>query len=221
MKRAIELKPNYAPAHLWYGVYLSYLKRSDESIVEIKRAIELDPLSADANTGLGVVLFYARRYDDAAMQLRKTLDLEPSFWFARLHLARVYEKKGELPAAIAELEKTSRMEGISPEVLSALGYAYAVSGKKEKAHQIIVQLKEQSKQSYVPAYNIATIYAGLGDKDQAIAYLEKEYEEGAYYMNLLKVDPELDSLRADPRFQDLLRRMNLNEPAEKAESGTQ
>ncbi len=208
-KKAIDLKPNYASAHLWYGVYLSYLERSAESIAEIKRAIELDPLSAEANTGLGVVLFYARRYDEANEQIRKTLDLEPNFWFARLHLARVHQKRGELPAAVAELEKTKLIEGASTEVLSALGYAYAMSGKNDQAQKIIIELKNQSKQSYVPPYNIATIYAGLGEKDQAFAYLEKEYSEGAYYMNLLKVDPELDSLRSDPRYSDLLRRMNF------------
>lgn len=207
-RQAIELKPNYAPAHLWYGFYLMARGRSDESIAESRRAIELDPLSDEANTGLGVYLFYARRYEEAKEQLRKTLDLEPNFWFARLYLARVYTAKSEFALAIAELEKTRLIEGASTEVQSALAYVYAVAGRKDKARRIIDALKEQSKRKYVPPYNIAVVYAGLGEKERSFAYLEKEYAEGAYYMNLLKVDPELDSLRSSPQFEAFLRRLN-------------
>jgi DNA-binding winged helix-turn-helix (wHTH) protein/TolB-like protein/lipoprotein NlpI len=203
--RALELKPNYAPAHQWYGFLMIPLGRPEESIAEAKRAVEIDPLSAEANTALGVYFFYAHRYDEAMLQLRTTIELEPGYWFAHLYLARVYEQKGELAAAIAELEKTKLMEGSSAEVLSALGYAYAVAGKKVQAREMIVELKEQSRRMYVAPYNIATIYAGLAEKEQAFAYLEKEYKEGAYYMNYLEVDPEFDSLRSDPRFTQLLR----------------
>ena len=208
-KRAFALNVNSAYAHLWYAFLLLALERSDESIAEAKRAVELDPLSPEANTSLGMCLFYARRYDEAMQQLRTTIELEPNYWFAHLYLARVHEKKGDLPAAIAELEKTRRMEGAIPEVSSALGYAYAISGEKEEARKIILELKELSKQSYVSSYNIATMYAGLGEKDQAFAYLDKEYKEGAYYLDFLKVDPELDSLRSDQRFTALLKKVGL------------
>jgi DNA-binding winged helix-turn-helix (wHTH) protein/TolB-like protein/Flp pilus assembly protein TadD len=208
-KRAYELNPNYAYAHLWYGFLLTAFGRGDESIAETKRAIELDPLSPEANTSLGIFLFYAHRYDEAIQQLRTTIDLLPDYWFAHLYLARAFEKKGDFSAAIAELERTKIMEGAAPEVLSALGYAYAASGKRVEAQRIIGQLKEKSKRTYVWPYNIAVIYAGLGEKDQAFAYLDKEYAEGNYYLDLLKVDPELDSLRSDPRFADLLRRVGL------------
>ena len=184
----------------------------DESIAEIKRAIELDPLSAEANTCLGIALLDGHRYDEALQQLRTTVEAEPDYWLAHLYFARALEKKGELSAAIAELKKTTLIEGAPAEVVSALGYAYAVSGNKAEAEKIILQLKEQSEQSkqfYVPAYGIATIYAGLGDKEQAFAYLEKEYANGAFYLNYLKVDPEVDNLRSDPRFADLLRRVRL------------
>lgn len=207
-KRAIDLKPNYAPAHLWYGFHLMALGRADESIAEARRAIELDPLSCEANTGLGVYLFYARRYDEAEEQLRKTLDLEPNFWFARLYLARVHLVNRKFDSAISELEKTSVIEGASTEVLSALGYANALAGNKDRAVGIIDSLKEQSGQSYVPAYNVAVVYAGLGESELSLSYLEREYDDGAYYMNLIKVDPELDSLRSLARFKALLRRLS-------------
>jgi tetratricopeptide (TPR) repeat protein len=102
------------------------------------------------------------------------------------------------------------IEGAAPqEILSALGYAYAVSGNKEEARKIIIELKELSMRNWVWPYNIATIYAGLGDNDRAFEYLDKEYAEGAYYLNYLKVDPELDSLHSDPRFAILLRRVGF------------
>jgi serine/threonine-protein kinase len=211
-KRAFELNANYPPAHLWYGYYLMGLGSFDQSIAEIKRAIELDPLSAEANTCLGIALLDGHRYDEALQQLRTTVEAEPDYWLAHLYFARALEKKGEFSAAIAELKKTTLIEGAPAEVISALGYAYAVSGNKAEAEKIILQLKEQSEQSkqfYVPAYGIATIYAGLGDKERAFAYLEKEYANGAFYLNYLKVDPEVDSLRSDPRFADLLRRVRL------------
>lgn len=208
-KRALELNPNYPPAHLWYGWYFQTLGRTDESIAELKRAVELDPLSAEVNSTLGLAFFFARRYEEAFKQLRSTLDLDPNYWYARLFLARVHQKKGEFPTAFAEIEK-AKLVGAPAEVLSALGYAYAVSEQKEKAQEIITELKKlQSKQAWFAPYNTAVVYAGLGEKDQAFEYLEKEYKEGAYYMTLIKVDPELDSLRSDPRFADLLRRMKL------------
>ncbi len=211
-KRAFELNANYPPAHLWYGYYLMGLGNFDQSIAEIKRAIELDPLSAEANTCLGIALLDGHRYDEALQQLRTTVEAEPDYWLAHLYFARALEKKGELSGAIAELKKTALIEGAPAEVVSALGYAYAVSGNKAEAEKIILRLKEQSEQSkefYVPAYGIATIYAGLGDKERAFAYLEKEYANGAFYLNYLKVDPEVDNLRSDPRFADLLRRVRL------------
>lgn len=204
-QRAFELKPNYAAAHQWYGFLLIPLGRNDESIAEARRAVELDPLSSEANTAFGTYLFYARRYEEAVEQLRATLELDPNYWFARLYLARAYEKTGKLNSAIAELEKTRLIEGVPAEVTSALGYSYALAEKKSEAQRIIVELKEQSKRMYVAPYNFATIYSGLGEKERALEYLEKEVSEGAYYANLLRVDPELDSLRKDPRFEALLR----------------
>ena len=207
-KRAIELDPAYAPAHVWYGFLLMTQRRFDQSISEAKQADELEPLNN--LDGVGVYLFYAHRYEEAEQTLRSAIEFQPNGWFAHLFMGRLYEMKGDLPAAIAELESTARMNGVPPEVWSALGYAYARAGRKKEAIKIIDELKEQSKHLYVPAYSYAVVYAGLGDKDKAFAYLEKEYSEGAYYLCLYKVDPEIDNLRGDPRFAALLRRMKLS-----------
>jgi len=210
LNRALELNPNYASGHLWRGFLSLTAERFDESIAEGKRAVELDPLSPEANSSLGVYLFYARRYDEALQQLRVTVELEPNYWFAHIYLARVYERKGQIPAAIEELEKAKRMEGAAWEVWSALGYAYAISGRRAEAQKVINELKEnKEKRSWLYPYYLATIYAGLGEKDQAFAYLNKEFDEGAYYLNYLRVDPELDNLRSDPRFAILVRRVGL------------
>lgn len=215
-KQAISLNPNAASAHLWYGFLLLVLGQSDESIAEFSRAVELDPLSAEANTSLGAILFYLNRYDEAMKQLRTTIELEPNYWFAHLYHARVQEQKGNFDAAISELEETKSMKGAAWEVWSAQGYAYAVSGNKDMAQKIIYELKEQSKQSFVPPYNLATVYAGLGEKDRAFEYLEKEYEQGYYYLCYLGVDPELDSLRSDPRFATLLKKLGMPDPFQRA-----
>lgn len=211
-KRALELNSNYAPAHHWYGFYLLIRGRFDESIAEAKTAIALDPVSTESNSALGTYLFYAGRYEEALTQLRATADLDPDNWFTHLYLARALEKTGNLPAAIAELEKAKAMEGAASEVWAALGYAYAVAGQTNVARKIISELRQRSKQTYVPAYNFATIYAALGENDQAFAYLESEYAEGAYYLDYLKLDPELANLRDDPRFAQLVKRMNLAAP---------
>lgn len=208
-RHAIDLKPNYAPAHIWYGWYLQTVGRSEEAIAEMRRGVELDPVSAEAGTGLGVALFYARRYDDAAVQLRKTLDLEPDFWFARLYLGRALRERGDRTGAIAELETARRTVGASAEVLSALGYTYGVAGRAADARRMMLELRRSSTESYLPPYCLAVLHTGLGERDLAFAQLDREYREGAYYLNLLKVDPELDALRADPRFDGLLRRIQL------------
>jgi tetratricopeptide (TPR) repeat protein len=207
-QRAIELNPNHATAHQVYGVHLALLGRFDQALEENKRAQELDPLSLETNTFLGSGLYFARRYDQAIEQLRKTIDMDPNYWFAYLYLGRVYEQKGELDEAIAVLQK-AKLEGTNPEVLSALGHAYAVSGRKGEAPDMLNELNQRTKQSHVAPYFIATIYTGLGEQEQVFGWLEKAYEEHSFYLTWLKVDPNLDSLRSDERFADLLQRVGL------------
>ena len=208
-RRAIELKPNYGHAHEYYGWYLVSAGRYEEGIEESKRARELDALSLETNAMAGQNFYFAHQYDLAIDTFRKTLDMEPNYWIARTLLGSSYEAKGDFPRALAECEKGRKIETSIPLALSLLGHAYAVSGKKREAEQALKELKDWSKQSYVPAYNFAEVYIGLGEKEQALASLEKAYADRSIYLTFLKVDPQFDSLHSDPRYKDLLRRVGL------------
>ncbi len=208
-RRAIELKPNNSVAHDTYAEFLVPMGRTDEGIAENKKAIDLDPLSLHTNAALGVGLYYAHRYAQAIVQLRKTIDLDPTYWWAHSYLGRAYAQQGQFPEAIAEFQEALRSARGITEPKAFLGRVYAVSGKRAEARKVLDELNEVSKQIYVSPYNIALIYAGLGEKDQALAWLERAFAERSTWMPYLKVDPGLDSLRSEPRFQDLLRRMNF------------
>jgi TolB-like protein/Flp pilus assembly protein TadD/predicted Ser/Thr protein kinase len=208
-RRAIELSPNDVYAHSMFGWLLVATKRFDESIAEHERACTLDPLSGEANFLWGQSLYYAHRYDQAIEQLRNTIDLAPDLWPTHDLLGWVYEVKGQLPEAIGEFQKARQIAGTIAEPLSSLGRAYALEGKVAEARKVLVELNDLSKDNWVPPYNFAVIYSALGDKDQAMASLEKAFEERSWYVTNLAVDPKVDNLRSDPRFQDLLRRMNL------------
>jgi TolB-like protein/Flp pilus assembly protein TadD len=210
-KRAIELNPRYAIAHQWYGGCLAVMGRSNEAIAERKRAQELDPLSLIINFELGSAFYYARDYDQAIEQFQKTLELDQNFPPAHVSLPAAYEQKGMYGEAIAEFKSAIPRKGGSEWTLSkaGLGHVYAVSGKKSEARTVLEELKQLSGQEYVPAPGIALIYAGLGEKDQAFAWLDKGYEERSFQMQWIKIEPRWDSLRSDPRFQDLMRRVGL------------
>ncbi|HVS82217.1 MAG TPA: protein kinase [Pyrinomonadaceae bacterium] len=210
-KRAIELNPRYAVAHQWYGGYFEAMGRPDESLAERKRAQELDPLSLMSNFEPGLAFYFARNYDQAIEQFQKTLELDPNFPLVYAHLPAAYEQKGMYDEAIAGFKKGIALRGGTEWSfsMSGLGHVYAVSGKKAEARAVLDELKQMSRQEYVPADGIALIYAGLGEKDQAFTWLEKAYEEHAFKMAWLKVEPQWDSLRSDPRFADLLRRVGL------------
>jgi serine/threonine protein kinase/tetratricopeptide (TPR) repeat protein len=206
-RRAIDINPEYALGRSFLAWHLAAMGRFDESIAEDKRALELDPLSPAVNADLGWDLYFARRYDEAIEQLRKAVDLEPNYWVSHVLLGRCYEQKGKLPEAVAEFEKARQIESSIPEVVAALGHGYAMSGRKADALKIVRELEERSKREFVPSYNIATIYLGLGMEDEALRYLAKAYDEGSYFMIHLKVEPILDSIRDDPRFVEILRRV--------------
>lgn len=209
-KQAHQLNPGYATAHHWYTAYLSAMGRLEEAIAEMKRAQMLDPLSLIINTALGQTFYFARQYDLAMEQLSKTLEMDPNFVHAHILLGKVYVQRGMYEKAIAEFQKAINLEGEeSPYSRGLLGYAYAVMGNKDGAVKILKELKALSKRRYVPSYNIAEIKAGLGWNDQAFKWLEKAYEQRDGAMVWLKVEPALDSLRSDPRFRHLLRRMRL------------
>jgi len=207
MRQAIQLDPNYGPAHQWYGWLLMTGGRTEEGIREEKRAVELDPVSSQSNWLLGWMLYLARRFDPAEEQLRKTIDLDPNYFQAHLVLGGVYSQKGQLPQSTAELEKAASLAPCN-QVLGELGRAYAISGRREEAQKVADGFAGW-KTSHVGAYDIAIIELGLGDKDQALIWLEKAYEDRTFFMINLKIEPELDPLRADLRFQDILRRMSF------------
>ena len=207
-RRAIELNPGYATAHQWYGVMLSWLGRHEEALAEIKRALQIDPLSLIINTVSGWVLMRAGQDDLAIEQLHKTLEIDPNFAPAHNGLGTAYLRKGEFAEAIAEFQTATTVSPGITGYQAGLGNAYGRAGKSAEARKLLSELEEQSKQRYVSSCDIAVIYAGLGEKDQAFAFLEKAYEQRdrkLVYILAFFHDP----LRSDPRFTDLLRRVGL------------
>lgn len=203
-KRAITLNPNYANAHYFYAfTFLISRGRVDEAIAEMKKAVELDPLSLIINTNLGRTYFLARQYDKALEQYRKTLDLDPTFPRAHDRLQEVYEQKGMYHEAIADLEKVNAALG------ARVRTAFEKSGAKGYWQERISIDQEQSKQAYSSAYFTAAKYAALGDNAQALAWLEKAYEEHDTWLVSIMIDPIFDGVRSDPRFISLLRNMKL------------
>jgi tetratricopeptide (TPR) repeat protein len=208
-KRAIELNPNYAIAHRAYALHLGTMGRFDEATVEIKRSQELEPVSLIGNTLLGSLFYWSRQYDQAIEQFQKALEMNPNSPFAHVWLGRAYEQRGRLPESMAEFQKASRLDD-TPTVQSALGHDYAVAGRRGEAHKVIDELMETSNRSYVPPTCVAAVYVGLGEKEQALAWLEKAYEIRDANLPQLKVDPVWDSIRSDRRFIELLRKVGLS-----------
>jgi TolB-like protein/Tfp pilus assembly protein PilF len=211
-KRAIELNSRYPVAHQWYGGYFEAKGRRDEALAERKLALELDPLSLIINFELGQAYFYARDYDKAIEQYQKTLELDNGFPPALQYLPAVYAQKGNYPEAIAKYENALLLGlgGESTMGKGGLGYAYASNGQKQEALALIDELKKLSQQQYVPNASIALIYTGLGDKDEAFAWLEKACAQHDFQVQWLNVEPRWDNLRSDPRFLDLQKRIGLN-----------
>jgi Tfp pilus assembly protein PilF len=209
LRRALELAPEYSAAHEYYGWYLVAAGHLEAGVEESRRGLELDPLSVEINALMGTNLYFARKYDQAIDQLHKTLDMEPNDWLARMFLGLAYEQKGDLARAVEELQKASNVEPDIPWPLAELGHAYGLSGKKSDAENVLRELESRSQRGYVPAYNIATVYVGLGEKEKALSFLEKAYADRSMIMTFVKVDPELDGLHFAPRYTDLLRRMGL------------
>jgi TolB-like protein/Tfp pilus assembly protein PilF len=208
-RRALELNPNYATAHQWYASYLAMMGRFDDSIREIKRAQELDPLSRIINANLGLHYYYARKYDESIEQLKKTISLDEAFFVPHQYLGRTYIQKGMMKEAMAELERARELSDNAPEVVASLGHAYAIAGRTSDAQKALSDLDEIAKERYVLPYFRAAVYTGLGDKDQAFMWLGRAFEERHPGLALINIDPRFDSLRSDPRFADLLRRLNL------------
>jgi len=208
-KRALELNPNYATGHEWYGVSLAPMRRFDEGTVSVKRALELDPLSLMINSVYGLGLYWERRYDEALDQYRKTVEMDPNFSLVYLFLGWTYSAKGMWEEAIVASNKFMTLSQGSPFGVGTLGSVYAMSGQRYKALKMLDRLNELSQERYVSPFYKAIIYMGLGEKDQAFEYLEKAYLERESWMATLGTFPLLDSLRSDPRFTALLKKMGL------------
>jgi len=203
-QRAIELNPNYPTAHQWYGSSaLTSLGRFDQAIAQVKRAIALDPLSLVINSDLGSSCYRARRYGEAVNQLRKTVDLDPGCYYAHWNLGAALRANGDLHGAIEEYEKARSLND-DPSMLGLLASAYAAAGRKDDANKIRDDLENISRQRYVSAYSFALVYLALGGKDEAIRRLQQSYEDRAGdSLRYIRVDPLLDPLRGDPRFDAL------------------
>jgi TolB-like protein/DNA-binding winged helix-turn-helix (wHTH) protein/Tfp pilus assembly protein PilF len=208
-RHAIDLNPSYATAYQRYSLYLTAMGRTQESLTQMNRARDLDPLSISTNFSLGWRLYMARQYDQAIEQLHNTLDMDPNFALPRMVLGQAYEQKSAYPQAIAELQKAVAVSHDSPPMLGALGHALGASGNRAAAEQVLAKMNELSKKEYVSPFYFALVYAGLGETDQALDSLEKAVKDRSNAVIFIKVDPELDSLRALPRFQSLLHRLAL------------
>jgi len=208
-QRAISLNANYGTAHQWRAENLSALSRLDEALAEARRAVELEPLSPIINRNYGDCLVDARRFDEAIEQYRKTIEIEPNFATAQFFLARAYEGKGSYDQAIDEYVKSAEVMGFTAADLPKAKEAYAKGGWNGYLQAYLAQTLENSKKGYVPAFVAASIYARLGQKDQAFDYLEKAFQERNFRIALINVSFEFDSLRSDPRFADLLKRIGL------------
>jgi TolB-like protein/Tfp pilus assembly protein PilF len=210
-KRSIELKPDYATAHEWYAIhYLTATGRLEEAVQEMKKALELEPASLVMNTFMGATLYYAGRYDEAIDQCRRTIEMDPNFTVAHWYLGLAYEQKQVLDAATEEFKKAISLSGGSPLMKAALGRAYAKSQKEHEANEMLNELNGLSKQQYVSAYEVATIYVALGNNEEAFQLLEEAYAEHSFHLVYLNVSPQFKPVSSDRRFQNLVQGIGLS-----------
>jgi eukaryotic-like serine/threonine-protein kinase len=208
-RRASELNSNYATSHHWYAWFLCEMKRNDEAIKESRLAQKLDPLSPIINNVVAITLMTAGKYGSAVEQWNRTLELEPTFPESHLLLSKAYWTKGLYSEAISEAQKAASFSGRTPRFVAGIGYALAAAGKRGAAHNIIDELARSSKSGNVSPSYIAGIYSTLGERDQAFEWLEKAYQVRDDQLTRIMLDPVFGSIRSDPRYTDLLRRMGL------------
>ena len=215
-RRAIELNPNYATAHHWYAEHLLWLGRFDEALNESERARQLDPLSLIIAADNGAILYYSRQYDRAIEQCRTVLRKDPNFGRAAGVIIYAYIERGMFAQALAQTESWHRLNGEGSWYWSWLAYIYGRSGQLERARRELEKLEKMSRHEQVGSATMLWAHLGVGDKEEALADLEKAYSEHFGILTMLNVEPAFDPLRSDPRFQDLLRRVGLAEATTKA-----
>jgi len=208
-QRAIELNPGLAEAYHWRGTLFSMLGRHAEGVREKMKALTIDPLSVAIRADLARMHYFARDYDRALEQYRAALALDPNFGYAHLGLAHAYQQKGLLQEAVSELEMGVHLSGEGTYALARLGHGYALAKRTDEAHSVLNRLHTLSAEKYVSAYDIAMIHVALQDINEAFAWLDRAFEERSLWLGYLNVEPQLDSLRSDRRFPDLLQRVGL------------
>lgn len=212
-RRAIQLGPGYALAHYYYANLLTAHRRFDQAIAEAREALKLDPASAATAANLAILYYTSGRYDDAVELCRKTIQMEPNLAPAYDHLGRTLLEQGSTSEAIAALGQAVSLSHRAPRFLSSLGYGYGITGNKDLARGILAELLERAEHQYIASSDFAFVTVGLGDRDRAIEWLERAFEERDSHLPHLAVDPRLASLRAEPRFLALLKRLGLRAAA--------
>ena len=208
-RRAIELNPNYATAHHWYGLGLCYRGRFEEGFAELKQALTVDPHSLIINATFGYAYIAARRYDLALEHLQKTLSMDQDFYLTHYWIGKAYVLKNQTAKGIEYMKEALRLSD-SPDVLAGLGYTYGISGNIEEAEKTLVEMDKLSSKRFVSSYHAAMIYAGLGEKEKALELLKLSLEQRSVWLTYIKVDPFWDNLRSDPRFIELVKKVGLD-----------
>jgi serine/threonine protein kinase/tetratricopeptide (TPR) repeat protein len=208
-KRSLELSPAYATANHWYAEYLMTMGKHTEALAVMKVSHVSDPLSLIINVAAGWQLYCARRYDEALEQLCRTVELDPNYPVTYWILGLLHRKTGNCEQAITAGEKSVKLSGGSPLMRAALAHTCGAAGRSKEALEMLDDLTKLAKEKYVAPYFFAGIHIGLGENDRAIDYLEKAFEEHSHWLIYLHIDPSMDGLRDDPRFQTLLRRVGL------------
>ena len=208
-KHSIELNGNYSNAHRFYAIYLVSMGRSEEAVREVRRSEELEPLSVSVKAHLAFIFYFARRYDEAIAAGKKAVELDAMSTVAHQRLGSAYEQTGMFPEAIAEFQKAVDGSNRVQLAVASLAHAFALAGKRAEAEKLLAELKERSGSEYVSSYLIAEIYVALGEKEAAFNLLDKAYDERSIDLVLAKVDPRLDPLRDDPRFQELVKKVGI------------
>lgn len=210
-RKAIELNPSYAPAHLWLALYLAAMERMDEALLEITFGKELDPLSRVLNLNLTRILHFARRFDEATRQCLKTIEMFPDYLIAHRRLGMTYGEQGMFDEAEKEFKAALSLSAKDSETMSAMAYVYAAAGRSDEAREVFEQIKDLAREGYVSPYSLARVHIGLGQIDEAFAELEITYKERHGILTYLKVEPMFDRIRDDARFADLLRRLGVGD----------
>ncbi len=208
-RRAIVLDPGWAAAHQWYSIFLLAAGRAGEAAHEIELARERDPLSLAINTDLGFHYYYTRQYGEAIKQLESVLAMSRDFSPAHLWLGRSYQQVGRFDDALTEFRQIEQSVREWPVAIAARGFVEGAAGRPEKAKAVLAELQDVAKRRFVTAYGVALVYAGIGDSETALTWLDRAFAERSHWLVWLRLDPRFDHLRANPRFSELLDRIKF------------